>query len=107
RPGPPPPAALRQHASSAVRAPVQLPAFDRAVFLSHVNDPARTPLFPGDPAFPIHTVFTPPSAAAAVPRRPGLLDPPGVHAPGRRLLPRARARGRAHRDALQRTVPLP
>jgi len=53
-------AALRQHASSAERAPVQLPAFDRAVFLSHVNDPARTPLFPGDPAFSIHTVFTVP-----------------------------------------------
>jgi kynurenine formamidase len=50
--------ALRQHASSAERAPVQLPAFDRAVFLSHVNDPARTPLFPGDPAFSIHAVFT-------------------------------------------------
>ena len=53
-------AAWRQHASSAERAPVQLPAFDRAVFLSHVNDPARTPLFPGDPAFSIHTVFTMP-----------------------------------------------
>jgi kynurenine formamidase len=51
-------AALRQHASSAERAPVQLPAFDRAVFLSHVNDPASTPLFPGDPAFSIHPVFT-------------------------------------------------
>jgi kynurenine formamidase len=45
-------------ASSAERAPVALPAFGRAVFLSHVNDPARTPLFPGDPAFRIHTVFT-------------------------------------------------
>jgi len=53
-------AALRQDASSAVRAPVQLPAFQRAVFLSHVNDPATTPLFPGDPAFSIRTVFTVP-----------------------------------------------
>lgn len=51
-------AALRQPASSAERAPVELPAFGRAVFLSHVNDPARTPLFPGDPAFSIRTVFT-------------------------------------------------
>jgi hypothetical protein len=52
--------ALRRHASSAERAPVQLPALDRVVFLSHVNDPARTPLFPGDPAFSIHAVFTVP-----------------------------------------------
>ena len=51
-------AALHQHASSAERAPVELPAFGRAVFLSHVNDPVRTPLFPGDPAFSIRTVFT-------------------------------------------------
>ncbi len=51
-------AALREHASSAERAPVSLPAFGEAVFLSHVNDPARTPLFPGDPAFSIRTVFT-------------------------------------------------
>lgn len=53
-------AALRQDASSAERAPVQLPAFQRAVFLSHVNNPATTPLFPGDPAFSIRTVFTVP-----------------------------------------------
>ena len=53
-------AALRQDATSAERAPVQLPAFQRAVFLSHVNDPATTPLFPGDPAFSIRTVFTVP-----------------------------------------------
>lgn len=54
-------AALRQSASGGERAPVQLPAFGRAVFLSHVNDPARTPLFPGDPAFHIRTVFTVPN----------------------------------------------
>lgn len=53
-------AALRQSATGAERAPVDLPAFGRAVFLSHVNDPARTPLFPGDPAFHIRTVFTVP-----------------------------------------------
>lgn len=52
--------ALRQPAMSAERAPVQLPAFGRAVFLSHVNAPAKTPLFPGDPAFRIRTVFTVP-----------------------------------------------
>jgi kynurenine formamidase len=51
-------AALLQPATGSERAPVELPAFGRAVFLSHVNDPARTPLFPGDPAFRIHTVFT-------------------------------------------------
>jgi kynurenine formamidase len=53
-------AALLQPATGSERAPVELPAFGRAVFLSHVNDPARTPLFPGDPAFRIHTVFTVP-----------------------------------------------
>jgi kynurenine formamidase len=54
-------AALRQTATGAEHAPVRSPAFGRAVFLSHVNDPARTPLFPGDPAFRIRTVFTVPS----------------------------------------------
>jgi len=54
-------AALLQPATGSERAPVELPAFGRAVFLSHVNDPARTPLFPGDPAFRIHTVFTVPN----------------------------------------------
>src|SRR5262245_62293944 len=54
-------AALLQPATGVERAPVQLPAFGKAVFLSHVNDPARTPLFPGDPAFGIRTVFTVPN----------------------------------------------
>ena len=54
-------AALLQPATGAERAPVQLPAFGKAVFLSHVNDPARTPLFPGDPTFHIRTVFTVPN----------------------------------------------
>jgi kynurenine formamidase len=35
-----------------------LPGFGRVVILSHVNDPVRTPLFPGDPRFRIHTAFT-------------------------------------------------
>jgi kynurenine formamidase len=30
----------------------------RLVFLSHVNDPASTPIFPGDPAFTLTTVAT-------------------------------------------------
>ena len=54
-------AALLRPAAGTERAPVQLPAFGKAVFLSHVNDPARTPLFPGDPAFRIRTVFTVPN----------------------------------------------
>jgi kynurenine formamidase len=37
-----------------------LPGFSRVVSLSHVNDPRSTPLFPGDPRFTIHTVFTVP-----------------------------------------------
>ncbi len=35
-----------------------LPGFTRVVSLSHINDPARTPLFPGDPRFHIETAFT-------------------------------------------------
>jgi kynurenine formamidase len=34
--------------------------FRRVVFLSHVNDPATTPGFPGDPAFRLSTAFTVP-----------------------------------------------
>jgi kynurenine formamidase len=34
--------------------------FSRAVFLSHVNDPAKVPGFPGDPAFRLSTAFTVP-----------------------------------------------
>ncbi len=37
-----------------------LPGFSRVVFLSHVNDPATTPLFPGDPGFFFETPFTVP-----------------------------------------------
>jgi len=35
-----------------------LPGFSRVVSLSHTNAPARTPLFPGDPAFTLRTVAT-------------------------------------------------
>ena len=37
-----------------------LPGFRKAVFLSHVNDPKTTPLFPGDPKFTLTTAFTVP-----------------------------------------------
>jgi kynurenine formamidase len=51
-------------AGPALRAPavpvseVRLPAFSKVAFLSHVNSPRRTPLFPGDPPFRAETVFT-------------------------------------------------
>ena len=32
--------------------------FRRVVFLSHINDPSTTPLFPGDPEFTVTPVFT-------------------------------------------------
>lgn len=48
---------LRQTASGDERARVALPALSKAVNLSHVNDPSRTPIFPGDPPFTIETVF--------------------------------------------------
>jgi kynurenine formamidase len=35
--------------------------FRKVVFLSHVNDPATTPGFPGDPAFTLETAFTVPA----------------------------------------------
>jgi kynurenine formamidase len=38
-----------------------LPGFRKVVFLSHVNDPATTPGFPGDPAFTLTTAFTVPA----------------------------------------------
>jgi kynurenine formamidase len=39
-------------------APTTFPGFAKVVSLSHINDPARTPLFPGDPRFSIRTAFT-------------------------------------------------
>jgi kynurenine formamidase len=35
-----------------------LPGFSEVVFLSHVNDPAVTPVYPGDPRFTFQTPFT-------------------------------------------------
>src|SRR3989304_5544985 len=55
--GPPPPARRRRAAPGDERARVALPALSKAVNLSHVNDPSRTPIFPGDPPFTIETVF--------------------------------------------------
>jgi kynurenine formamidase len=52
------PAAAGPQAASAGRGSSALPGFSSVVILSHVNDPARTPLFPGDPRFTIHTAFT-------------------------------------------------
>ncbi|HSD48316.1 MAG TPA: cyclase family protein [Actinomycetota bacterium] len=51
---------LGRAAVGDVASPVALPSFTKVVNLSHVNDPARTPLFPGDPSFTIRTVFTVP-----------------------------------------------
>lgn len=39
---------------------ISMPGFGRVVYLSHVNNPSRTPVFPGDPAFTLRTVFTVP-----------------------------------------------
>jgi kynurenine formamidase len=50
------PASPEETASQA--APVA--GFSRVVYLSHVNDPRRTPLFPGDPPFELQTRFTVP-----------------------------------------------
>lgn len=40
---------------------VGMPAFTKAVFLSHLNDPKATPGFPGDPAFTTSVAFTVPT----------------------------------------------
>ncbi len=42
------------------RTRTSLPGFSSAVFLSHLNDPVTSPVFPGDPAFRLRTVFTVP-----------------------------------------------
>ena len=44
-------------ADDAVHATDTLRGFTRVITLSHVNDPATTPLFPGDPRFRIRHVF--------------------------------------------------
>jgi kynurenine formamidase len=46
--------------TASLRTRTSLPGFSSAVFLSHVNDPATSPVFPGDPAFRLRTVFTVP-----------------------------------------------
>ncbi|MGH2671696.1 MAG: cyclase family protein [Actinomycetota bacterium] len=51
-------ASLGSAGADSVLAPLQLPAFGEVVSLSHTNDPAKTPLFPGDPRFRIETAFT-------------------------------------------------
>src|SRR4051794_12260745 len=38
-----------------------IPGFSRVVFLSHANNPLKVPVFPGDPPFRMHTVFTVPN----------------------------------------------
>ena len=53
-------ASLGTAAAGDGNAAAQLPGFGRIISLSHTNDPVVTPLFPGDPAFLIHTVFTVP-----------------------------------------------
>jgi kynurenine formamidase len=51
-------ASLGSAGADAGLAPARLPGFGEVVSLSHTNDPAKTPLFPGDPRFRIETVFT-------------------------------------------------
>jgi hypothetical protein len=51
-------AMLGQAATGSERAPTSLPGFSEVVSLSHINDPAKIPLFPGDPEFRIDTAFT-------------------------------------------------
>jgi kynurenine formamidase len=48
------------NASTAAPAAGSPPGFSKVVFLSHVNDPATTPGFPGDPRFTLTTPFTVP-----------------------------------------------
>ncbi|HEX6130291.1 MAG TPA: cyclase family protein [Actinomycetota bacterium] len=45
-------------AQRTTRGATSLPGFSKVVSLSHANAPARTPLFPGDPAFTLRTVAT-------------------------------------------------
>ncbi len=51
-------ASLGSAGADPSRAPTQFPGFGEVVSLSHTNDPAKTPLFPGDPRFRIETVFS-------------------------------------------------
>ena len=60
------------------------PGRPRLISLSHVNDPAMTNVYPGDPPFELETVAT-------------IED--------ERILPAVRQTGRAHRYALGRARP--
>ena len=51
-------AAATSRAPSRAGTDTSLPGFSTVVFLSHVNDPAVIPGFPGDPKFTLHTAFT-------------------------------------------------
>ena len=53
-------AAATSRAPAPRRSDTSLPGFSKAVFLSHVNNPAVTPGFPGDPAFTLRTSFSVP-----------------------------------------------
>ena len=50
--------ALGSEDDAGRRSPTSLPGFTQAVFLSHLNDPSRTPVFPGDPSFSLRSFFT-------------------------------------------------
>lgn len=51
----------RRHADAAGGGQTSLPGFGHVVFLSHLNDPAVVPVFPGDPPFRMTTSFTVPA----------------------------------------------
>ena len=50
--------AAASHGAARAGTDTSLPGFSQVVFLSHVNDPAVIPGFPGDPTFSLHTSFT-------------------------------------------------
>ena len=58
--------AFGSEGTATLRSPTSLPGFTQAVFLSHLNDPSQTPVFPGDPDFSLRTVFTVPEDGFAL-----------------------------------------
>ena len=50
--------AAASHGAARAGTDTSLPGFSQVVFLSHVNDPAVIPGFPGDPKFSLQTSFT-------------------------------------------------
>jgi kynurenine formamidase len=50
--------AASSHGGTRAGTDTSLPGFSQVVFLSHVNDPAVIPGFPGDPKFTLQTSFT-------------------------------------------------